>query len=120
MDDLRAEGRKLEGILLTHYHRDLHQDHRTSAELTWNTFRDHLILEYEVPKYDPDLGSPNFFVRLDAALASAKVRNLIECFPSQRHRHWFEEDTFRGLLRLRGVQAGAIAAEGFYARKFCA
>ncbi len=108
-------------LILTHYHRDLHQDHRTVAELTWNTFRDHLILEYEVPKYDPDLGSPNLFVRLDAALAAEKARHIVAAFPSQRSKHWFTEDTFLALMRLRGVQAAAASgyAEAFYARKAC-
>jgi LmbE family N-acetylglucosaminyl deacetylase len=104
-------------LVFTHHHRDLHQDHRTIAELTWNTFRDHLILEYEVPKYDPDLGSPNFFVRVDEAIAAEKARHLVECFPSQASKHWFTQDMFLGLLRLRGVQAASGYAEAFYARK---
>ena len=109
-------------LIFTHYQRDLHQDHRTIAELTWNTFRDHLILEYEVPKYDPDLGSPNFFVPLDAATAAEKARALVDLFPSQRSKPWFSEDTFLALMRLRGVQSAANQrfAEAFYARKLCA
>lgn len=118
-EELKGETRP--DLVFTHYHRDLHQDHRTIAELTWNTFRDHLILEYEVPKYDPDLGSPNFFVRLDPSLAAEKARHLVECFPSQASKHWFSEDTFLALMRLRGVQSAAAAgyAEGYYARKLC-
>jgi LmbE family N-acetylglucosaminyl deacetylase len=107
-------------LILTHHQRDLHQDHRTIAELTWNTFRDHLILEYEIPKYDADLGSPNFFVPLDPAIADQKARMVVECFPSQSDKHWFSEDTFLALLRLRGVQCGARYAEAFYAPKLCA
>ena len=108
-------------LILTHYHADLHQDHRTISELTWNTFRDHLILEYEVPKYDPDLGSPNFFVPVAPSVAAEKARNLVECFPSQASKHWFSEDLFLALMRLRGVHAAAESgyAEAFYARKLC-
>jgi LmbE family N-acetylglucosaminyl deacetylase len=106
-------------LILTHHHQDLHQDHRTVAELTWNTFRDHLVLEYEIPKYDPDLGSPNFFVRLDDAQAEQKARQIVAGFPSQAEKHWFSEDTFLALMRLRGVQSGARYAEAFYARKLC-
>src|SRR5258705_10432803 len=79
-------------LIFTHHQQDLHQDHRTIAELTWNTFRDHLILEYEVPKYDPDLGSPNFFVPLEAAIAAEKARAIVESFRSQSDKHWFTED----------------------------
>jgi LmbE family N-acetylglucosaminyl deacetylase len=107
-------------LVLTHCQQDLHQDHRTIAELTWNTFRDHLVLEYEIPKYDPDLGSPNFFVRLDAEQAERKARHVVESFPSQADKHWFTQDTFLALMRLRGVQCGTRYAEGFYARKLCA
>jgi LmbE family N-acetylglucosaminyl deacetylase len=109
-------------LVLTHYQQDAHQDHRTIAELTWNTFRDHLILEYEIPKYDSDLGSPNFFVPVDAATAQRKARAVVECFASQRDKHWFTEDTFLALMRLRGVQSAAATgyAEAFYARKICA
>ena len=109
-------------LIFTHHQRDLHQDHRTIAELTWNTFRNHFILEYEIPKYDSDLGSPNFFVPLDAATANQKVRALVEGFPSQSDKHWFREDTFLALMRLRGVQSAANQgfAEAFYAQKICA
>ena len=108
-------------LVLTHRRRDHHQDHRTVAEFTWNTFRDTLVLEYEIPKYDPDLGNPNLFVPLDRALAEAKVAALMECFGSQRGRGWFTPDTFLGLMRLRGVQCAAPSglAEGFYAPKLC-
>ena len=106
-------------LVLTHHHQDLHQDHRTVAELTWNTFRDHLVLEYEIPKYDPDLGSPNFFVPLEDAEAERKAREIVKGFPSQADKHWFTPETFLALMRLRGVQCGARYAEGFYARKLC-
>src|SRR4030095_8007777 len=107
-------------LIFTHHQRDLHQDHRTIGELTWNTFRDHMILEYEIPKYDSDLGSPNFFVPLDGAIANEKARAVVAGFPSQRDKHWFSEDTFLALSRLRGVQCGAHHAEAFYAHKVCA
>jgi LmbE family N-acetylglucosaminyl deacetylase len=122
-DDFEALKREVDpDLIFTHYQRDLHQDHRTIAELTWNTFRDHLILEYEIPKYDSDLGSPNLFVPLDAATAQQKARTVVECFPSQRDKHWFSEDTFLALMRLRGVQSAASSgfAEAFYAQKVCA
>jgi LmbE family N-acetylglucosaminyl deacetylase len=106
-------------LVLTHHGSDLHQDHRLVAELTWNTFRDHLILEYEIPKYDGDLGSPNVFVHLDEAIARRKVEALLECFGSQRSKEWFTEDLFLALLRLRGMESRAPSglAEGFYGRK---
>jgi LmbE family N-acetylglucosaminyl deacetylase len=106
-------------LILTHHRHDGHQDHRLVAELTWNTWRDHLILEYEIPKYDGDLGSPNVFVTLDEATAQRKVDGIIDHFPSQRRRGWFDADTFRSLLRLRGVEANARSryAEGFYGSK---
>jgi LmbE family N-acetylglucosaminyl deacetylase len=104
-------------LILTHTRKDLHQDHRLVNELTWNTFRNHLILEYEIPKYDGDMGSPNFFVRLDDALLQRKIRHLMDFFATQRDKRWFDEETFRGLLRLRGVEAGVRYAEAFYSRK---
>jgi LmbE family N-acetylglucosaminyl deacetylase len=106
-------------LILTHWRQDLHQDHRTIAELTWNTFRDHLILEYEIPKYDGDLGSPNVFVTLDEALVQRKIDTIVSSFPSQVGRQWFTEDLFRALLRLRGMEANADSrhAEAFYCRK---
>lgn len=106
-------------LVFTHHRDDAHQDHRVVAELTWNTFRDHMILEYEIPKYDGDLGRPNVFVGLDEALARAKTKAVLDGFPSQADRHWFTPETFLGLLRLRGVEARAPGgyAEGFYAHK---
>lgn len=106
-------------LVLTHHRGDLHQDHRVVADLTWQTFRDQLILEYEIPKFDGDLGAPNLHVALDPGTADRKVALLMEHYPSQRSRHWFTEDTFRALLRLRGVEAGQGTryAEGFYCSK---
>jgi LmbE family N-acetylglucosaminyl deacetylase len=106
-------------LILTHHGNDLHQDHRMVAELTWNTWRDHLILEYEIPKYDGDLGRPNVFVSLDQTQCARKVETLMKFFQSQRSKYWFTEDTFWGLLRVRGVEARAPGgfAEGFYCRK---
>jgi LmbE family N-acetylglucosaminyl deacetylase len=106
-------------LIFTHYGKDLHQDHRLASELTWNTFRDHFILEYEVPKYDGDLGSPNVFVHLDEALVRRKIENLLTFFQTQRDRRWFTEDLFMSILRLRGMESNSPDryAEGFYARK---
>ena len=106
-------------LIFTHYRHDLHQDHRLVCELTWNTWRDHLILEYEVPKYDGDLGRPNVFVHLDDATVDRKVTHVLEHFPSQTVRRWFTDDLFRSLLRIRGMESNSPSgfAEGFYARK---
>ena len=106
-------------LIFTHAGIDLHQDHRLVSELTWNTFRDHLILEYEVPKYDADLTAPNVYVPLTEALLMRKVELLLEHFPSQRGKHWFTDDLFRGLARLRGMEANSPTrfAEAFRCRK---
>ena len=104
-------------VVFTHYRDDRHQDHRVLSDLAWNTFRDHLVLEYEIPKYDGDLGQPNVFVGLDDDLARHKVRLLMENFPTQRVHHWFTEDTFLGLMRLRGVECAQTFAEAFCCRK---
>jgi LmbE family N-acetylglucosaminyl deacetylase len=106
-------------LVLTHYGQDLHQDHRVASELAWNSFRDQLILEYEIPKWDGGLGSPNLYVPASVADADAKIAALMQCFPSQAGKHWFEDLTFRGLMRLRGLECAAPEglAEAFYARK---
>ncbi|TML14777.1 MAG: PIG-L family deacetylase [Actinobacteria bacterium] len=106
-------------VIFTHVGIDLHQDHRLVSELTWNTFRDHLILEYEIPKYDADLTAPNVYVPLSEAVVQRKVELLLEHFPSQRDKHWFTEDLFRGLMRLRGMEANSPTrfAEAFRCRK---
>jgi LmbE family N-acetylglucosaminyl deacetylase len=106
-------------VVFTHYREDRHQDHRLVSDLTWNTFRNHFILEYEIPKYDGDLGTPNLFVSLEQSLCDRKVESILECFPSQAGRHWFNRETFMALMRLRGVEANAASgyAEAFYCRK---
>jgi len=106
-------------LIFTHHRHDCHQDHRLIWELTWNTFRDHSILEYEIPKYDGDLGQPNVFVALSDAIRSRKVRHLMSAFPSQSGKRWYSPATFEGLMRLRGIESGAVEgyAEAFYARK---
>lgn len=106
-------------IILTHAHHDHHQDHRVVAELTWNTFRDHLVLEYEIPKYEGDIGNPNLFVPVGTSHAETKVATLMECFASQGSRAWFDPATFLGLMRLRGIGCNAPSgyAEAFTARK---
>ena len=106
-------------IIFAHNRRDAHQDHRLLAELTWNTFRDHLILEYEIPKYDGDMGQPTFYVPLDADVARKKARYIVETFHSQQSKPWFEESTFLSLMRLRGMECNAPSgyAEAFYSRK---
>jgi LmbE family N-acetylglucosaminyl deacetylase len=106
-------------LVLTHRRADVHQDHRLVGELTWNTFRNHLVLEYEIPKYEGDLGQPNLFVTLDRSHCERKIELLMEGFRSQRDRRWFTEDTFWSLLRLRGLESNSPStyAEAFHARK---
>jgi LmbE family N-acetylglucosaminyl deacetylase len=106
-------------LILTHARHDLHQDHRLVCELTWNTWRDHLILEYEIPKYDGDLGVPNVFVPISEEIAREKARLVVDGFPSQQDKHWFDEDLFLGLMRLRGMEAASPSgyAEAFTCRK---
>jgi LmbE family N-acetylglucosaminyl deacetylase len=106
-------------LIFTHYRHDLHQDHRLISELTWNTFRDHFILEYEIPKYDGDFGSPNFFVHLDEGICNSKIEYILSNFKTQENRHWFTADLFLALLRLRGIESGPMGkyAEAFYCRK---
>jgi LmbE family N-acetylglucosaminyl deacetylase len=106
-------------IVFTHYRDDRHQDHRLVSDLTWNTFRDHLILEYEIPKYDGDMGNPNVFVHLDDGICRRKVENIRRSFRTQAAKQWFSEDTFLALLRLRGIESNSPTnyAEGFYGRR---
>lgn len=106
-------------IILTHRLEDRHQDHRLLGELTWQTFRNHLILEYEIPKYEGDLGQPNFFVPLSSDVCDRKVMHLMRHFGSQRSKGWFTEDTFTSLMRLRGLESKSSEkfAEAFYCRK---
>jgi LmbE family N-acetylglucosaminyl deacetylase len=106
-------------VIFTHYRHDRHQDHRTISDLTWNTFRDHLILEYEIPKYDGDMGCPNFFIGLTREQLQRKNRYLMTCFQSQLQRNWFTEETFTSISRLRGIESNSAEglAEAFYCRK---
>jgi LmbE family N-acetylglucosaminyl deacetylase len=105
-------------LILTHYRDDRHQDHRVVNELTWNTFRSHQIWEYEIPKWDGDLIVPNLYVPLDADVVDAKINTLMSAFGTQRSKHWFDDETFRGLMRIRGLESNARYSEGFVARKF--
>jgi LmbE family N-acetylglucosaminyl deacetylase len=106
-------------LVLTHRLEDRHQDHRLLADLTWNTFRDHVVLEYEIPKYEGDLGPMNAFAELSESTVRRKLDLLLAGFPSQRGRHWFREETFMATLRLRGLESNAASgyAEAFTARK---
>jgi len=106
-------------LIFTHYRDDRHQDHRVISDLTWNTFRDHLILEYEIPKYDGDFGTPNFFTHLDKETSERKVEKLLTHFQTQANKHWFTAETFFAVLRLRGIESRAPEsyAEAFYYRK---
>lgn len=108
-------------LIITHYRHDLHQDHRVVNELTWNTFRNHTIIEYEIPKYDGDLGTPNVYVPLARDVVQRKCDLLLDCFASQRERPWFTRETFMAIARLRGIECQAPEgfAEAFYGRKIC-
>ena len=106
-------------VIFTHRRDDSHQDHREMSRHTWNTFRDHMILEYEIPKWDGDMGQPNLYVPLPKAVMQRKIDLLMNHFRSQQTRHWFDEETFRGLARLRGMECRASQgyAEAFFGRK---
>jgi LmbE family N-acetylglucosaminyl deacetylase len=108
-------------LIFTHHRADLHQDHRVVSELTWNAFRRHLILEYEIPKYDGGLAPTNVYVRLDKRQVEAKIKTLMGCYRSQLAKPWFTPDTFKGIMRLRGIESGGDGgwAEGFHAHKLC-
>lgn len=119
-DAFEAVARRVKpDLIFTHFLADRHQDHRVIAELTWNTFRSHAILEYEIAKYEGDLQHPGVYMPLSADIVEDKVSMLLECFPSQRSRQWFDADLFRGQMRLRGVECNAPSrhAEAFHARK---
>jgi LmbE family N-acetylglucosaminyl deacetylase len=107
-------------LVFTHHRFDRHQDHRVIAELTWNTFRNHLILEYEIPKYEGDLTTPCAYVPVTRAQAERKIKILYDSYPTQRTKPWFTEDTFRAVMRLRGIESGSDTgwAEGFHVGKF--
>ena len=106
-------------LIFTHQYSDLHQDHKQISELTYNTFRNHLVLEYEIPKYDGDLGSPNVFSPIDKKLYNQKIELIISSFKSQEHNQWFSESTFQAILRLRGIESNSPTgyAEAFYCKK---
>jgi LmbE family N-acetylglucosaminyl deacetylase len=104
-------------LVLTHTRHDLHQDHRLACELAWNSFRDHLILEFEIPKYDGDFGTPNVYFPLSEELVEEKLRLLREGFPSQQGKHWFEDELMRSVMRLRGMECAGRYAEAFSCRK---
>jgi LmbE family N-acetylglucosaminyl deacetylase len=116
-EDLKA--RVEPDLVLTHTRDDLHQDHRLVCELTRHTFRNSLLLEYEIPKFEGDLGQPNFFVHADQRLCEQKIGYVTKFFPSQRDKHWFTEDTFWSLMRIRGLESKAPSghAEAFHCRK---
>jgi LmbE family N-acetylglucosaminyl deacetylase len=113
------KGRVSPDLIFTHNRKDAHQDHRLISELTWNTFRDHFVLEYEIPKYDGDLGQPSVFVPLKAEMCEKKVGYIMDVFRSQHTKRWFEKSTFLSLMRLRGMECNAPTgyAEAFYCRK---
>lgn len=115
----RLKGEVNPDLVFTHYRHDLHQDHRVVNELTWNTFRNHFILEYEIPKFDGDMGIPNAFSAVTRAQMRKKTDVLLDCFVSQRSKAWFTPDTFEALARLRGVECNAPEgyAEAFHVRK---
>lgn len=106
-------------IVFTHHRDDRHQDHRVLSDLAWNTFRNHLILEYEILKYDGDLGSPNVFIPLSKELCSRKIEFLLKHFQTQLNKHWFTRDTFDAMHRIRGIECASPTgrAEAFYCRK---
>ena len=113
------KGRINPDLILTHRRDDAHQDHQLVCRLTWNTFRDHQILEYEIPKWDGDIGQPNVYVPVSAAALARKIELLMAHFGSQRSKQWFDDETFRGLARIRGMECRAPEryAEAFFARK---
>ena len=104
-------------VIFTHYRDDRHQDHRMISDLTWNTWRNHLILEYEIPKYDGDLGIPNFYVPLKLKYIDLRNKIILDTYSSQAGKHWFDDETFRSMSRLRGMESATKYAEAFYARK---
>lgn len=104
-------------LILTHYRDDRHQDHRALSDFTWNTFRHHLIWEYEIPKYDGDIGTPNLFLPVPDEIAEHKVSALLRHFQTQNNKHWFTADLFQAMMRIRGMECGTRYAEAFYCRK---
>lgn len=114
----RLKGAFSPDIVFTHCGNDMHQDHVLISNLTWNTFRDNFVLEYEIPKFDGDLATPNLYVHLDESYVTRKIDLILKNFQTQRQKHWFDEETFRSILRLRGIESNSPKyAEGFYCRK---
>lgn len=117
---LQALRKRLEpDLIFTHERNDPHQDHRVVSELTWSAFRNHIVLEYEIPKYDGGLSTPNAYVKLESRYVEEKVRLLLSCYRTQLEKPWFTADTFKALMRIRGVESGGGWAEGFKANKLC-
>ena len=108
-------------LILTTRRKDMHQDHRLLSELTWNAFRNHLIWEYEIPKYDGDLGNPNLFFPLAEEIARSKIKLLMSHFKTQQSKSWYRPETFESLMRIRGIECNAPSgfSEGFHANKMC-
>lgn len=108
-------------IIFTHYTKDAHQDHKLISKLTWNTFRDHFICEYEIPKYDGDLHNPNLYVCLDQMTVNKKISILCNSFKTQKEKQWFSEETFKSIMRLRGIESNSYStySEAFYCPKIC-
>lgn len=108
-------------LIFTHYSKDFHQDHKLISNLTWNTFRNNVILEYEIPKYDGDLGRPNFYINLDESIVNKKINLIYDTFQTQNEKKWFSKDTFRSIMRIRGVESNSPSkyAEAFHCRKLC-
>jgi LmbE family N-acetylglucosaminyl deacetylase len=116
---VRLQRRAAPDLIFCHERQDAHQDHRVVNELTWGAFRDHVILEYEIPKWDGGLATPNAYMPLPAGLAKRKISTLMRCFGSQRSRDWFRPEIFEALMRLRGIECRSRSgfAEAFHTRK---
>lgn len=104
-------------VIFTHHLQDRHQDHKLLAELTWQTYRNHTILEYEIPKYEGDLGHPNVYVPIDEEELNQKISDLMQFHRSQTEKSWFDSELFRGHARIRGAECATRFAEAFHGRK---
>jgi LmbE family N-acetylglucosaminyl deacetylase len=119
-DDFESLKKSFEpDLVLTHFREDRHQDHRLVSDLTWNTWRNHMILEYEIPKYDGDFGSPNFYSLLTTAMLERKIALVLEHFQTQANKHWMTDELLRSVARIRGMESVSPEgySEGFYCRK---
>ena len=124
LSEVKAEFERMKkaiapGLVLTHHGLDRHQDHRLVSDITWQTFRDHMIWEYEIPKFDGDLVTPNMYVPLSSALAQRKINLIMRAFSSQHAKPWFKAENLEAMMRLRGLESRAASgyAEGFHCRK---